>query len=199
MTAPDHDPVSGSPVVVKVGGGLLALPGALERAGCALALASAYRPLVVVPGGGPFADTVRRFETEHGLAPVSAHWMAILGQDQYAHVLVERIPEASLVHGPEETAAELAARRIAVLAPYQWMRGADVLPHSWDATGDSVAAFVAGALDAELLVLLKPAAGPIDELTDRCFRETLPAGLSVKVLGASDVERLPELVRGVGA
>jgi dihydroneopterin aldolase len=168
----------------------------LDRAASALTAASSQRPLVVVPGGGPFADTVRRFDAEYGLAPESAHWMAILGQDQYAHVLAERIPGASLVHGPDGIAAELAARRIAVLAPFRWMRDADVLPHSWDATGDSVAAFVAGALDANLLVLLKPAAGPVGEVTDRCFSDTLPAGVPVIVLGASDVERLPELVGG---
>ena len=45
---------------------------------------------------------------------------------------------------------------MAVLAPSRWMRAADVLPHDWDATSDSVAAFVAGALDAERLVLIKP-------------------------------------------
>lgn len=195
MTIPVRPTVPDAPVIVKVGGGLLTVPGALDRAASALTTASSHRPLVVVPGGGPFADTVRRFDAEHGLAPESAHWMAILGQDQYAYVLAERIPGASLVHGPDGIAAELAARRIAILAPYRWMRDADVLPHSWDATGDSVAAFVAGALDANLLVLLKPAAGPVGELTDRCFSDTLPAGISVMVLGASDVERLPELVR----
>ena len=38
------------------------------------------------------------------------------------------------------------------------MRSADALPHSWEVTSDSIAAFVAGALDAGRLVLIKPAA-----------------------------------------
>ena len=63
-----------------------------------------------------------------------------------------------------------------MLAPYRWMRAADVLPHSWDVTSDSVAAFVAGALDAARLVLVKPATVP-SEPVDRCFRHELPAGL----------------------
>jgi aspartokinase-like uncharacterized kinase len=181
------------PAIVKVGGGLLSL-GALERTSAALATAAARRPFVVVPGGGPFVDAVRRFESDHGLSPVAAHWMAILGQDQYAHALAERIPNASLVSGPEQIVSELSAGRIPVLAPYRWMRDADVLPHSWDATGDSVAAFVAGAVDADLLVLVKPASGTLAELTDRCFEDILPAGVVVVVVDAAEVERLPHVL-----
>jgi len=65
---------------------------------------------------------------------------------------------------------------VAVLAPSRWMRAADVLPHSWEATSDSVAAFVAGALDAEQLVLVKPSTEGSD-VVDRCFPTVLPAGL----------------------
>ena len=181
-------------VVVKVGGGLLAVPRALDRAVRALETAAARRPLLVVPGGGPFADAVRRFDAVHGLSPVSAHWMAMLGQDQYGHVLAERISRAVLVRDPESVAEAHVASRVPVLAPSRWLIAADVLPHAWDATSDSVAAFVAGAVDADLLVLLKPVGGPLDELVDPCFHATLPAGLPVAVLGVEELERLAEVV-----
>jgi aspartokinase-like uncharacterized kinase len=184
-------------VVVKVGGGLLDIAGALERTVRAIEAAATRRPLLVVPGGGPFADAVRRFDAAHGLSPVSAHWMAILGQDQYAHVLAERIPRATLVFDRDGMAAAQADARVAVLAPSRWMRAADVLPHSWDATSDSVAAFVAGAVDAELLVLVKAVSGRVGELTDACFGATCPAGLAVEVLGVNEVERLVPLVEGL--
>jgi aspartokinase-like uncharacterized kinase len=187
-------PVHPGTVVVKVGGGLLAIPGALERAARTLSAAADRRPLVVVPGGGPFADAVRRFEMTHGLSPVSAHWMAILAQDQYAHVLAERIRGARLAWDPDTIAEAHLARRVPVLAPSRWMLAADVLPHRWDATSDSVAAFVAGAIDADLLVLVKPVAGAVDELADPWFGATLPAGLPVVVLGVEEVERLVEVV-----
>jgi hypothetical protein len=57
-----------------------------------------------------------------------------------------------------------------------------------------VAAFVAGAIDADLLVLVKPVAGAVDELADPWFGATLPAGLPVVVLGVEEVERLVEVV-----
>jgi 5-(aminomethyl)-3-furanmethanol phosphate kinase len=176
--------------VVKVGGGLSATPGALDAVAAAIAAAGRQHRLLVVPGGGPFADAVRAFERVERLSADAAHWMAILGMDQFAHVLAERIP-APLVEEPGAVPAVLAEAGVAVLAPYRWMRAADVLPHTWSATSDSVAAFVAGALDAERLVLVKPVDGtPERELTDACFASVQPAGLPYVVLGW---ERIGEL------
>jgi aspartokinase-like uncharacterized kinase len=173
-------------VVVKVGGGLLATDGALDRV-CAVLGAHSGRPLVVVPGGGPFADAVRAFDRRAGLSADAVHWMALLAMDQYAHVLAERIPGAALVDDSGGAAAALARGRLAVLAPYRWLRNADVLPHGWDATSDSVAAFLAGALDAARLILVKPA-DDVAEPVDRVFPAVVPAGLPVTIVGWSRLE-----------
>jgi hypothetical protein len=174
-------------VVVKVGGGLLAADGALDRVCAALGSRGATGPVVVVPGGGPFADTVRTFERQVGLSADAAHWMALLAMDQYAYVLAERIPGAELVEDSGGLAAALARGRPAVLAPFRWLRNADVLPHGWEATSDSVAAFVAGALDATRLVLVKPAE-TMTEPVDRAFASVVPAGLPVAIVGWSRLE-----------
>ncbi|MBA3497840.1 MAG: hypothetical protein H0T86_12105 [Gemmatimonadales bacterium] len=182
--------------VVKVGGSLSAVPGALDAVGATLAAAGRRHRIVVVPGGGPFADAVREFERRDRLSPDAAHWMAILGMDQYAHVLAERIAGAVLVEEPGSIGVAVGAAGIAVLAPSRWMRAADVLEHSWAATSDSVAAFVAGALDAERLVLIKPAdGGSGTELVDSCFASVLPSGLPYAIIGweqAGELERMLE-------
>ena len=183
-------------VVVKVGGGLLASPGALDRVAQAIGGEASRHRLVIIPGGGPFADAVRDFDAKVGVSPIAAHWMAILAQDQYAYVLAERLPGAVLVSSAETIESAHAAGRVPVLAPSRWMQAADVLPHSWDATSDSVAAFVAGALDARHLVLVKPVAGPPDRLTDASFRAVLPAGLPVTVIGISEIQRLAAVLGG---
>jgi aspartokinase-like uncharacterized kinase len=182
---------TGRPIVVKVGGGLSAAPGALDAVGAALAAAGRRRRIVVVPGGGPFAEAVREFGRRERLSDDAAHWMAILGMDQYAHVLAERIEGAVRVDEPGAIGTAIGAAGVAILAPYRWMRAADVLPHSWRATSDSVAAFVAGALDAERLVLVKPVGGsPGPEMVDPCFASVLPAGLPWVAIGW---ERVGEL------
>ena len=180
-------------VVVKVGGGLSAHPGALDSVCAALAAAGRSRRFLVVPGGGPFADAVRAFDERHGLSADAAHWMAILAMDQYAHVLAARIAGARIVDEPEAVAATANTPGVAVLAPYRWLRAADVLPHTWAATSDSVAAFVAGALDAACLVLIKPVGGEAESLVDPCFESVLPAGLTWEVLGWEEAGRLESL------
>jgi aspartokinase-like uncharacterized kinase len=170
------------PSVVKVGGGLLGAVGALERVCEAIGVLGRREPVVVVPGGGPLADAVRELDREVGLSPEAAHWMAILAMDQYAHLLTERIPGGRLVEEPGAIPLVLATGEIAVLAPTRWLRAADTLPHSWDATSDTVAAFVAGALDAVRLVLVKPAEVGEDGV-DGCFAAAVPAGLEVRIVG----------------
>src|SRR3954469_17602608 len=142
--------------IIKIGGGLTWVPGALDRVCRTVGNLSRQWPLVVVPGGGPFADGIREFDRRMGLSADAAHWMAILAMDQYAHVLASRIPDALLVEEPGCIREGLRGGGAVVLAPSRWMRSADVLPHSWEVTSDSIAAFVAGALDAQRLVLIKP-------------------------------------------
>src|SRR5256885_12429720 len=89
-----------------------------------------FRSLVVLPGGGPFADAVRRMFKRVKIGEDAAHWMAVLGMDQYAHGLAARLPDAALVDGDGGISAAVQARRLPVLAPYHWLRAADPLPHS---------------------------------------------------------------------
>ena len=183
--------------VVKVGGGLSAMPGALDAVAVALAESGRRHRLLVVPGGGPFADAVRAFERREPLSADAAHWMAILGMDQYAHVLAERITGAALVEEPGALGTILPGAGVAVLAPYRWLRAADVLPHTWGATSDSVAAFVAGALDAARLVLVKPASdSTAPELVDPCFASVLPAGLPCVLLGWERIGEMAGMLDG---
>jgi 5-(aminomethyl)-3-furanmethanol phosphate kinase len=170
-----------SPVVVKIGGGLMAVPGAVAAVGATVAAMARRDRVVVVPGGGPFADLVREVDRRDGLPASTAHWMAILAMDQYAHLLTERIEGATLVEDTGGIGVALAAGRVAVLAPSRWIRAADVLPRSWDVTSDSIAAFVAGALDASRLILVKPGE-PGDDGVDPCFTIVAPVNLEVSVV-----------------
>jgi aspartokinase-like uncharacterized kinase len=179
--------------VIKIGGGLAAVPGALDRVCRAVGAAGCDHRLLVVPGGGPFADTVRQFDRTVGLSPDSAHWMAILAMDQYAHVIAERTPGATLIEEPG--AMPRTSSGVAVLAPSRWMRSADVLPHSWDVTSDSIAAFVAGALDAVRLILIKPAA-ELPAPVDPHFATALPVGLPCSIIAWDQIDELSERLTG---
>jgi aspartokinase-like uncharacterized kinase len=88
--------------VIKVGGGLLSQPGALDRIATALTAVGRHHRILVVPGGGPFADVVRDIDRCAGLSADAAHWMAILAMEQFAHLLASKIAGAVLVERPRE-------------------------------------------------------------------------------------------------
>jgi len=129
------------------------------------------------------------------LSDDTAHWMAVLGMDQYAHLIAERLACSTLVTNLREAAMALDAGRVPVLAPSQWLRRADPLPHSWDVTSDSIAAWVAGAVGARQLVLIKPAGAGGADLVDPYFRRLLPADVSATVLPADRLSALMSSVR----
>lgn len=122
--------------------------------------------LLVVPGGGAFADAVRRCDARFGLSDTAAHWMAILAMDEYGYLLSDLIPGSTVVRSLEDAQGAAEAGSVAVLLPFDLVRRMDVLPHSWTVTADSIAAWVAGLAGARRLVLLKDRKGlssPVDQ------------------------------------
>jgi probable H4MPT-linked C1 transfer pathway protein len=179
--------------VVKLGGGMLAFPEHFDGALAAINGAARERRLLVVPGGGPFADAVRGVDSRLGLSDEAAHWMAVLAMDQYAHLIASRLTGGVLVTTPREIATAIGAStggHIPVLAPYRWLRDADPLPHSWEVTGDSIAAWVAGRTGARRLVLIKPAGASGGGLVDEYFSRALPAHITPAIVAADQVDAL---------
>lgn len=193
-------PRAGAPVVVKVGGALLAAPARLDAVLALLVERARAGPVVVVvPGGGPFADAVRAADEALAIPATAAHWMAVLAMDQCAELLAARAPGAARVTSPAEIAAAGAAGTLAILAPHGWLRAADPLPHSWGVTSDSIAAWVAGALGAAAVVLVKAAGAAGDGLVDAHFARALPAGVAHAIVPADQLEALAlALDRGRG-
>src|SRR6266852_4299449 len=93
-------------------------------------------------------------------------------------------------HGPVRARA-----RLPVLAPYRWLRAADPLPHSWEVTSDSIAAWLAGQVRARRVVLIKPAQGDPAKLVDSYFLRTLPRGVEHLVVTADDLGQLDVALR----
>jgi aspartokinase-like uncharacterized kinase len=166
--------------VVKVGGGLGRGAGdAALRALCeALGELGGRHRLLVVPGGAAFADAVREADRRFGLAPATSHRMAILGMEQFGWMLSELIPRA-IRCADLGRARKLAGGRTAVLVPAGLPL--DELPASWQASSDSIAAWVAGQLGAGRLVLVKGVDGLF---ADWPAREEPIARLSVAELAA---------------
>src|ERR1700742_1585097 len=84
------------PLVVKIGGGLLRTWGldGLRRACADVVALSRRRPVLVVPGGGPFADAVRAVDAQVGLTDGIAHGLSLRAMDQLGVLLATLLPAA---------------------------------------------------------------------------------------------------------
>lgn len=138
--------------VLKLGGSLFGkdeLPGWLE------ALSQARGQVVVVPGGGPFADAVRAAQARLSFPDATAHHMALLAMEQFGLAL------CGLERGLRPAAS---ARAISdaishgytpVWLPTAMSLHAPGIPEDWSVTSDSLAAWLASVLGADALGLVK--------------------------------------------
>ena len=167
-----------SPIAVKIGGSL----AYSEHLGEWLsACRAACLPLVVVPGGGPFADTVRSAQTRMDLSEAASHRMALLAMAQYGEALASLAPGFVAASSEDEIHRALASGQIPVWTPLDILSGADGVEESWDVTSDTLAAWLAVRLGSKTLVLVKHEPLPESSLT---FDEMAGAGLIDRALPA---------------
>jgi aspartokinase-like uncharacterized kinase len=140
--------------VIKVGGSIAKKPEKLRALCKKISELSKTHPLVVVPGGGEFADTVRRLDQRFFLSDEAAHQMAVLGMDQYGLLLTDLTSSAADVRGIKETQSVLAEGLLPVFLPSQLMFCEDPLENSWEVTSDSIALYLAIKLGAQRLLLV---------------------------------------------
>ena len=144
--------------VFKVGGKLVRR-GWLRELCLQLGKIGCGHRILLVPGGGPFADTVRAQDTAYSLSDGAAHWMAILAMDQYGHLLSDLIPGSKTVQTIDEARKVAESSRVPVFLPFEMMYHKDPLPQSWSVTSDSISAWVAKIARVTMLVLLKDVDG----------------------------------------
>lgn len=146
--------------VVKLGGSFAGSPRLRDWLD---ALARCGGHVVVVPGGGPFADTVRSAQAALGFDDRTAHRMAVLAMEQYACALAGL--DARLVLADSIAALRRVLRRNGTPAwmPARMVLAAADVPWSWDVTSDSLAVWLAGRLGADRVVLVKQVAPPEQE------------------------------------
>ena len=181
---------------MKVGGGVLADVAGFDAVLATLGEVARSCRLVIVPGGGPFADAVRAVDRQLGLSATTAHWMAIAAMDQYAQVIAERLDGTLLIEDPRDIGTAVAGGRVPVLRPSRWLREADPLPHSWDVTSDSIAAWIAGQLGARQLILVKPAGVDRPErAVDAYFAHALPRDVDLTIVPADRIDALRRAIQ----
>ena len=185
--------------VIKVGGSLSQNPQSLRALCVKLSELAKKHALVVVPGGGKFADCVRDFDKRFSLSSSVVHRMAILGMDQYGLLLSDLLPDCYVVDKLEDAKRLSGTGRLVVFLPSRFLFESDELENSWDVTSDSIAAYIAGRLHANRVLLVTDVDGvytgdPKKEADAKLIGKLTAQQLLEKHVRTSVDEYLPKLL-----
>ncbi len=162
--------------------------------------------IAIVPGGGPFAEAVRGAQASIGYDDRAAHAMALMAMAQFGSALQSLHPALRLAASRSAILHALKDGKVPVWSPEPMARAA-ALPETWDLTSDSLAAWLAGALGADRLLLVKhgrfrsaaidahnlAARGIVDPLFPRYLKES---GARAWLAAPTDSARLGQGLRG---
>ena len=144
--------------VIKLGGSLLS-SGALQD--CLTKTVQRYENnVVLVAGGGVFADQVRRAQQDFQFNDYCAHAMALLAMQQTAW-LIKGLEPRFVLADSVDSIKQLAINHLVLWLPDLNELDNAGIPASWDITSDSLAAWLANKLNADELIIIKSA--DIDE------------------------------------
>lgn len=151
------------PWVIKLGGSLWASP-LLPKWLVKLVACN----VIIVPGGGLFADAVRRSQQRWGFDDHVAHVMAISAMAQYGRMLQGLCAGLGVATDCQALVQAHQLGRSVIWLPDAKALADTSIRASWEVTSDSLAAWLANQIHAEQLLLIKSGAIPsgMCDLTD---------------------------------
>ncbi len=140
--------------VVKLGGSLMRsneLTGWLDT----IQSLATMTNIIIVPGGGEFADKVRETQASIGFDDQTAHRLALLAMSQYGYLLAGLNQNLHIVEDLESLSSGIDKSMPQLWLPTLLLKDDSEIPVSWDYTSDSIALWLAAKLNANNLVLVK--------------------------------------------
>ncbi|MDP1657992.1 MAG: uridylate kinase [Methylotenera sp.] len=139
--------------IVKIGGSLLGSPELAKWLEILVKFSDGK--IIIVPGGGLFANSVREAQKISNVSDAVAHRLALLAMDQYGIILASMNPALVTASSELEIAERGWQHRGIVWLPSQMVLVDDSIPKNWEVTSDSLSAWLANKLGAEQLLLVK--------------------------------------------
>lgn len=111
--------------------------------------------IVVIPGGGPFADQVRLADEKFNLDQGSSHSMAVMAMQQFGSLLASQCVGLTTARSTEQIFQAWSESKAVIWEPYEMVRDRCTLDKTWDITSDSLAVWLASILEIKNLLLIK--------------------------------------------
>jgi aspartokinase-like uncharacterized kinase len=139
--------------VVKLGGSLLGSPELAKWLDTLVQISDGK--VLIVPGGGMFADAVRQAQDTSLINDAVAHHLALLAMDQFGLLLAGMNPGLVTASSELEIAERGWQHRGIVWLPSRMVLADENIPKNWHVTSDSLSAWVANKIGSEHLILVK--------------------------------------------
>lgn len=139
--------------IVKLGGSLLGSPELPYWLETLVKISDGQ--VVIVPGGGLFADAVREAQQRTNVSDAVAHELALLAMDQFGLLLAGMNSKLVTASSELEIAERGWQHRCIVWLPSKMVLADDSVPKNWQVTSDSLSAWLANKIGAKQLVLVK--------------------------------------------
>lgn len=166
--------------VLKLGGSLSASPLLDEWLDAITAFAT-KQDIIIVPGGGPYADQVRLHQQQQGLDDLTAHRQALLAMCQTGYGFMEKCPALQPINHSGKVSPQLGQGLPLLWLPLELLDDTSI-PASWDYTSDSIALWLAGKLQASQLLLIKMRTMDADTgLTDYINKDIIDKGFQLLI------------------
>ena len=107
----------------------------------------------IVVGGGEFANLIRKYNDEINFSEEANHWTAIDCMDIMAKLVNDKVESAKLAYSIEEINQISNEGFTPIFIVSEFLKKEDPFECSWDVTSDSIAAYVAHLLNANLLIV----------------------------------------------
>ena len=108
---------------------------------------------VIILGGGEFANLIRKYDGEMKFTEETNHWTAIDCMDIIAKLVNDKVDSTKLAYSIDEVNEISDEGFTPIFVVSEFLKDEDPFECSWDVTSDSIAAYVANSLNANLFIV----------------------------------------------
>ncbi len=133
--------------------------------------------LIIIPGGGSYANFIRILDRKLDIGDDLSHWMAIFAMNCNGDAISREYKDIKCIKDIEEL--KESNEFISIFLPFDFIFQTDELPHSWSVTSDSLAIYIASILKLNHCFLIKDIDGifiknqiePIQEISTKEYEK----------------------------
>ena len=107
----------------------------------------------IILGGGEFANLIRKYDDEMNFSDEINHWTAIDCMDIIAKLVNDKLDSTRLAFSIDEVNDISDGGFTPIFIVSEFLKSEDPFECSWDVTSDSIAAYVAHLLNANLFIV----------------------------------------------